>query len=165
MDQNNGLEANTFKEETRTTITMDLREIPLLFIRVSLQDQTSHMGTTIRTMEDHMINVQISHSIEAMEIDLGMNLLIIRVGPGETMETSLVLYRLKGETSHKIVHTANQGVVSLTILVSADLTIDLGWVLRLTNKIFPKTITRRHLILFVSPQPTKPFMNYQTPVR
>ena len=66
MDQNNWLEANTFKEETRTTITMDLREIPLLFIRVSLQDQTSHMGTTIRTMEDYMINVQISHSIEAM---------------------------------------------------------------------------------------------------
>ena len=54
MDQNNGLETKISKEETKTTLTMDLREFPPLLIRISLQDQTSHMGTAIRTMERHM---------------------------------------------------------------------------------------------------------------
>ena len=116
-------------------------------------------------MEDHMINAQISHSMEAIEIDTELDLSIFRMGPGETKETSLVLHRLKGETSHRIVYTASQGVISLTFLLSADLTIDLRRVLRLTNKKFPKTITRRHLIRFLSPQPTKPLMIYQTSVR
>ena len=40
------------------------------------------------------------HNI-TMEVDPGMELYIIRMGPGETMETSLVLHRLKGETSHR----------------------------------------------------------------
>ena len=64
MDQNNGLEAKISKEETRTTLTRHLGS-PIL-IRISLPDQTSHMGTTIRIKEDHIINAQISHSIEAM---------------------------------------------------------------------------------------------------
>ena len=50
-------------------------------------------------MEDHMINAQINHSIETVETDLEMDLSIIRTR--ETMETFLVLLRLKGETSHK----------------------------------------------------------------
>ena len=73
MDQNNGLETNISKEETRTILTMDSGGIPPLLIRVSLQGQTSHVGTTVQTMEDHMINAQIIHSIEVMEIDLGTN--------------------------------------------------------------------------------------------
>ena len=48
MEQNNALEAKTTKEETRTTLTMDLRDTPPLLIRISLQNQTSHMGKTIR---------------------------------------------------------------------------------------------------------------------
>ena len=90
MDQNNGLEAKILKEEISTTLTMDLREIPPPLIRISPQDQVSHMGTTIRTREDHMINAQISHSLEAMEIDLEMNLSTIRMETGETMEGFLV---------------------------------------------------------------------------
>ena len=66
MDQNNGLEVKISKEETRTTITMDLGESPPLPTRIFLQGQNSHMGTTVRSMEDHMINVKISHSVEAM---------------------------------------------------------------------------------------------------
>ena len=54
--QNNGLEAKIFKSETNTTLTMDSGEISPLLIRVSLEGQTSHMRTTIRTMEGHMIN-------------------------------------------------------------------------------------------------------------
>ena len=48
-------------------------------IRISLHGQTSLMGTTIRTMEDHMINAQISHLIEAMEVDTQMDLSTIRM--------------------------------------------------------------------------------------
>ena len=59
-------------------------------IRISLRDQASHMGTTFRTMEDHLINAQISHSIEAMEIDLELNLSTIRKGTGETMKKIFV---------------------------------------------------------------------------
>ena len=74
MDQNNGLESKfSKKNEIRTTLTMDFGEKPLLLIRISLQDQTSHMGKTIRTKEHLMINAQISHSTEAMEIDLQMD--------------------------------------------------------------------------------------------
>ena len=74
MDQNNRLQAKTSKRGARITITMDWRQIPSLLIRVFLQAQTSHMGTTIPTMEDDMINAQMSHSIEAMEIGLEMAL-------------------------------------------------------------------------------------------
>ena len=85
------------------------------------------------------------------EIDLGMVLSTTRMGTGETMETFLVLHRLKGETTRRLVHTANQEVISPTTLLSADLTIHLRLVLRPTNKNFRKTITRQHLIWFVSP--------------
>ena len=73
MDQNNGLGAKISKEETRTTITMDLGETPPLPTRISLQGQISHMETTVHTMEAHMISAQISHSKEVIEIDLGTN--------------------------------------------------------------------------------------------
>ena len=77
---------------------------------------------------------------------------------GETMEIFLVLHRLRGEAFHKKIHTANQEVISLTILFSADLTIDLRLVLNVTNKNFHKTITRRHLRWFTLPQLTIPLM-------
>ena len=35
MDQNNGLDAKNSKEQTRTTLTIDLREVRLLFTRTS----------------------------------------------------------------------------------------------------------------------------------
>ena len=110
-------------------------------IRISLEGQTLHMGITIRTMENHMINAQISHLVEAMDIDAKMDLSIIRMGTGETMGTSLVLHRLKEETIRKIVHTVSQEVISLTFLLSADLTIDIRLGLHPTNKNFQKTIT------------------------
>ena len=124
MDQNNGLEAKTSKEETRTTITMDLAELTLLPVRVFLQVQPSHMGTTLRTMEDHMINAQISRLIETMEIDLEMDLSTIRTRTGATMAIFPVLLRLKGKTSQKTIRIPNQEEINLTILPSAVLTID-----------------------------------------
>ena len=45
--------------------------------------------------------------------------------------------------------------------VPADLTIDLRLVLRPTNKHFRRTLTRQHLMWFVSPQPTILLMKYQ----
>ena len=52
-------------------------------------------------MGDHMIDAQISHTIEAMRIDLEMNLTAIRMGIGEITEDFLVLHQLKEENSHK----------------------------------------------------------------
>ena len=57
--------------------------------------KTSRMGIPIRTMENHMINDKISHSVEAMKIDPKKDLSTIRMGTGETMGTSFALNRLK----------------------------------------------------------------------
>ena len=130
-------------------------------MRISLPDQTTH-AVTIRIIEDHMKNTQINHSIETMEIDLELDLSTMRMETGETLEIFLVLHRLKGETSPKTIHTPNQEVTNLTILLSADLTIDLALVLRLTNKNCRKTIARRHPMWSASIQPSIPLMNYQT---
>ena len=86
MDQNNGLEAYISDEENRITIMMDLQERFLHHIETSLQGPISHMITITRTTADHMINAQISHSIEIMEIDLEMYLLATQMGTGETMD-------------------------------------------------------------------------------
>ena len=92
MDQRKGLEAKISKEAIRMTIIMDLQGIFQHLIDISPQSQTSHMRTITRTTEDHLINAQISHSIEMMEIDLEMDLLTTRMGTGEAMEIFLVLH-------------------------------------------------------------------------
>ena len=66
MDRNNGLEVRIPKEGTTTIITMGLGGIPPKIARISLQDQTSYMGIIAQTMEDPLINAQISHLIETM---------------------------------------------------------------------------------------------------
>ena len=134
MDQNNGLEAKFWKQETRTALIMELREIPAQLIKNSPPDQTSQIRTTIRILEDYMINAQTGHSVQAMEIDPEIGVSTMGMEAGETMETSLVLHRLVEEVSHKTNHTANQEVINLTIFLSADLTIDLRLVLLLTSK-------------------------------
>ena len=141
MAQNNGLEAKISKGETRVLLTIDLGEHLLLPTRISLQDQTLHMGITIRIMEDRMINAKISHSTETMEINLETDLSTTRMGSGETREIYLVFRRLQEKTSHKITSIANQILTNLINLRSADLTIELRLVLRLFNKHFRKTIT------------------------
>ena len=84
-----------------------------------------------------------------MESDLEMDLLTIRTETGETLEIFSVPHRLKEDTSHKINHTPNPEVINLTIQPSAHITINIRLVLRLRNKNFNKTITRRHLLWFV----------------
>ena len=101
IDQYNGLEADISKEETRTTLTMDVREVSPLLIRNSLPVQTSHVGTTIRLMEGHMINAQINHPLEAIEIDLEMDLSTAKMRTGEAKKVFLFVHRLQGATSHK----------------------------------------------------------------
>ena len=165
MDQTKGLETRISKEETRTKLTMGLGEIPPILIRISLQDQTSRMGITIRIIKEHMINAQINHSKETMEIDLEIDLSTIRMETGEKMENIIVLHRPKGEISRKIIHTANQQVINQTILLSADLTTDLQPGSHSANKNSHKTITKRHLMWFVSLRSTIPLTNYQTSVR
>ena len=97
MDQNNGTQAKISQEETRTLLTTDLGAVPLLLTRTFFRDLTLQMGTTIRIMEDHMINVEISISTETMETNLEMDLSTIRMKTGKTMVDFLVLHRLTGE--------------------------------------------------------------------
>ena len=122
------------------------------------------MGISIPKLEDLMINAKICQSTETMEIDLQTDLSTVAVGTGETMEFLPVLHRRKGETSHKIISTANQ-LINLTILLSADLTIDLRLVLRPMNKSFRKTTIKRHLMWFASPQSTILITNCQISAR
>ena len=152
MDRNNGLEAKISKEETRTLPTRDLGEVPLMPSKTSLEDPTLPIGTTIRIMQDHMTNAQISHSMEAMETNLEVNLSTIRMEAGETIEFFLVLHRHKGEISHKIISITTQEMINLKTLPSADLTIDLRLVLHPMNKNFRRTIIRHHLRWFASPR-------------
>ena len=124
MDRNNGLGVRITKEEITTIITTDL-EVPPINTRISLQDQTTHMVLTTQTMGDHLINAQINHSIETMEIDPEMDLQTIRMETGGIMETFPVLHQIQEENSHKINPIANQEMINPTTLHSADLTIDL----------------------------------------
>ena len=111
------------------------RNSPTL-IRISFQDLTSFMETTVRTMEFLVINARISHLVEMTEINLETTPSTIRTEVGETMQVFPVLHPLKRETSNKIIHIANQELINLTVLLSADLTIDLRLLLRPTNKSF-----------------------------
>ena len=95
MDKNNGLEDKFSKEEIRITITIDLQVAFPHLIRIFPRSQSSHMGISIRAMEDLMINAKINHSVEAMEIDPEMDFSTVRMGTGETMGTPLVLHPLK----------------------------------------------------------------------
>ena len=156
MDQNTGLEAKISKEETRTLPTIDFGEVPPMPTGISLQDPTLLIGTTIRITEDHMINAQVSHSVEAMETGLEMDLSTTRMGTGEQMETFLVHHRLKEETSHKVTVIASQEVTNLTIQHSVGLTIDLRLVSHPKNKNFRRTIIKHHLMWFASPRPMIP---------
>ena len=88
-----------------------------------------------------MTNTQINHSKETMGIGLEKDLSAIRMEIGDLLELFLVLQWLKGEISHKFVRTANREVINLTILFSADLTIDLRLVSHITIKNFHKTKT------------------------
>ena len=138
MDRNNGQEVRISKEETATIITICLGEIPPIITRISLQDQTPHMGIIAQIMGDTLNNAKIRHLIETMEIDREMDPSITRMGTGDQMETFLVLRPLKEETSHKTTPIANQEVINLLTLRSADLTIDRRLALHPMNRKFPQ---------------------------
>ena len=156
MDQNNGLEARISKEETRTLPMIDSGEVPLIATKISLPDPTLHIGTTVRMIDDHLINAPISHLLETMETDPDLNLSTTRMGTGGTMGTFLVLHQIQEETSHKIIPIVHQEMNNLTTLRSAGLTIDLQQTLHPMNRNFRRTTIRHHLMWFVSPQPMIP---------
>ena len=160
MDHNNGPEVRISKEKTRTLPMIDSGEVPLMATKVSFQDPILHMGTTVRMIEDHLTNAQISHLIETMETDPDMNLSTTRMGTGETMEIFLVLHQIQEETSRKTTPIANYEMINLTTLRSADLTIDQRLVLHPMNKNSLQA-TIKHLMWSALPQPTMPLMNYQ----
>ena len=156
MDQNNGPEAKIFKDETRPLAMMDSGEVHLIATKISPQDPTLHIETTIRTIDDHLINDQISHLIETMETDPEMNFSTTRMGTGRTMGTFLVLHQIQEEISHKTIPIANQETNNLTISQSADLTLNLQQTLHPMSRNFRRAIIRLHLMWFASPQPMMP---------
>ena len=156
MDQKNGPEAKISKDETRTLAMIDSEEVPLIATKISLKDPALHIETTVRTIDDHLINVQISHLIETMETDPDMNLSTTRMGIGGTMGTFLVLHQIQEETSHKTIPIAHQEMNNLTTSHSADLKIDLQQTLHPMNKNFRRTIIRHHRMWFVLLQPMIP---------
>ena len=125
MDQDNGPEAKISKDETRTLAMVDSGEVHLIATKISLRDPALHIETTVRTIDDHLINVQISHLIETMETNPDMNLSTTRMGTGGTMGTFLVLHQIQEETSRKTIPTAHQEMNNLTTSHSVDLTVDL----------------------------------------
>ena len=153
MDQNNGLEAKIFKDETRTLTMIDSGEVHLIATKIFLRDPTLQIEPTVRTIDDHSTNVQISHLIETMETDPDMNLSTTRMGTGGTMGTFLVLHQIQEETSHKTIPIANQEMNNLTISHSAGLTIGLQQTLHPMNRNFRKTIIRHLLMWFDLLQP------------
>ena len=156
MDRNNGPEARVSKDETRTLAMKDSGEVHLIATTISLRDPALHIETTVRTIDDQLINAQIIHSIETMETDPDMNLLTTRMGTGGTMGTFLVLHQIQEETSHKIIPIVHQEMNNLTTSHSADLTIDPQQTLHLMNRNFRRAIIRLHLMWFASPQPMMP---------
>ena len=156
MDQNNGLEAKIFKDETRPLAMIDSGEVHLIATKISLQDPTLHIETTIRTIDDHLINDQISHLIETMETDPDMNLSTTRMATGGIMGTFLVLHQIQEEISHKTIPIVHQEMNNLTTLRSAGLTIGLQQTLYPMNRNFRRTIIRHHLMWFVLLQPMIP---------
>ena len=111
------------------------------------------MGLIAQTMEHQLINAQFSRSKETMEIYPEVDLSATRMETGGIMETFLVLHQIQENTSHKITPIANQEVINLTTLRTADLTIDLRLALRPMNKNFRRWTIRHHLMWFASPQP------------
>ena len=91
-----------------------------------------------------------------METDPAMNLSTTRMGTGETREIFLVFPQIQEETSRKTTPIANQEMINLTTLRSADLIFDLRQTLCPMNRHFRRTIIRHHLMWFVSPQPMMP---------
>ena len=147
MDQNNGPEAKIFKDDTRTLTMIDSGAVHLIATKIFLRDPTLHIEPTVRTIDDHLINAQISHLIETMETDPDMNLSTTRMG------TFLVLRQIQEETSHKTIPIAHQEMNTLITSHSADLTIDLPQTLHPMNRNFRRTIIRHHLMWFVLLQP------------
>ena len=116
-DHNIGLEAKVFREEARTTPTRDLWEFSPQSIRIFPPDKLPCTGTKIQRMPDHLINAQINLSIETMERGLELNPSTIRTEPGKTQENFFVPSRLKGEISRRTIHTANQELINLAIVL------------------------------------------------
>ena len=141
-----------FQNETRTLAMIDSGEVHLIATKISLRDPTLHIETTVRTIDDHLINAQTSHLIETMETAPEMNLSTTRMGTGGTMGTFLVLHQIQEETSHKTIPIAHQEMNNLTPSHSADLTIDLQ-TLHPMNRNFRRTKIRHHLMWFVLLQP------------
>ena len=154
LDQDNGLEAKIFRDESRSTLTLNLWEIPQQLNRTSLSDQTQHTGTTIRISEDHG-DQRPNQSYNKNDGNRSWNEI------DNILEKSLFLNRPNGEISHRTIHTANHEVISWTFLL-AEITNNLRVVWPLTNKNSHQPKTRVHPMSSASLQPTIALMKYQT---
>ena len=162
MDQNNRLGATQFKEAW-TTLTMELWEILLQLIRPFLPN--SAYGTNNannRRSYDRRPNQSFEKNDWSRPRNGSFN-----IESENWLNTGFfpVLHWSKRKTSHKTIHTANQEVITLTILLSEYLTIERRMVVHLRNRNCHKTITRRYPMWSASLQLTILLFNYQTFVR
>ena len=146
MDQNNGPEANFSKEETRTLLTTDLREVLLLLTRTSLQDISfANWNNNPKNGRsyDQRRNQYLNRSNKSQSRSVSFN------NPNGNWQNNGGFSRFPSTQRRifrKIIHTVNHEVILLTSLPFAGPTIDLWLVLRLTHKNFHKTIIRLHLM-------------------
>ena len=112
-----------------------------------------------------MINPQINHSIETMEIDLKMDIQITRMQTGETLEIFLVLHRLKGEISQNYSYRQpGSDQPNNSAFGRSDNRSTTGFK-SYEQRLPQKLITRRHPMWSALLQLTITFLNYQTSVR
>ena len=103
------------------------------FLSVFLQ------GLAAEWYDNNLTNAQINHLIETMDLGSQMGLSTISTEIVETLKISHVLRVFKLEISRRVFKSAQQEVINLTILPSADLLNDRRVVSHLSKKKLPQT--------------------------
>ena len=123
------------------------------------------MDRTTRTVDDHLTDDQINFSTEMMETGLIMEISIVKVELGETIEIFLALHLNTDGTPFKEILSVDLNPFNREIRHLGDQTVTQPIVLPLTNKNFRKTTTRHQQTWFASPPLMIVLTNYQNFVR
>ena len=91
-----------------------------------------------------------------------MDLSTLKIETSEKLEIVFVLHLLITQISDKTTQNARQEEINRSILLSADLTVNLQLVPHLTNKNFYKAITTLHPMWSATIQPAIALTNYET---
>ena len=134
-------------------------------IKILLIDLVPIMGKTTRTVDDHLTDDQINSSTEMMETGLIMEISIVKVELGETIEIFLARHLDMAGTSHKETLSVDFNPFNREIRPFEDQMVTQPIILPLTNKNFRKTTIRHQQTWFASPPLMIVLTNYQNSVR